>query len=437
MQSQPHTPAPALSAASIYTTSAAQQPASTSFSHVPAPPKATAPPPQFYPIAPSIYVSRPTDKERASQLTDIAEPLRPLDAALATSPRDVVIFGWMDAPLRLVAKYAVPYTVLFPQANVYIKLSNGKSYLSSEARRKRDLEPLVDHVCRDVAQADRDASSAPAELSTELGDSTVTLLDTSQTLADAAANADKPSSSPSQHGGLVIHSFSDGGAGNLALFLSMLPRTSSAPRVHSLIMDSSPGKSTPASGASAFTMPLAHRPALRAVVRFFVYLGLYLLKIWTRLKGQPTRAEKMRSTLNALHTWTWVTASRNTTVEAAAAAKAGAAAADEVQVPPRMYLYSKSDKLIPWRYVEEHAHHLAHSSRPGSSPRLVEMQSADAKSALASCDSGPMAVELRRWDDAPHCGIVRSDFKGYWSAVVQFHTAVLSSQASSTATGQA
>ncbi|KAN0064365.1 hypothetical protein ACQY0O_002561 [Thecaphora frezii] len=386
---------------------------------------ATLQPLTFHPIAPTLYVSRPSDPNRipasaslSSSTTSVQlPPLRSLEPSLRVAPRDVVIFGWMDAPLRLVSKYAVPYTILFPSSNVYIKLSQGKSYFTSERKRAKQLEPLVKMVSAEV----QPASQQPER---DMGDSTVTLLDASQTLG--ATSPPASARRPMNLEGMVIHSFSDGGAGNLAQFLSLLPRSAEAPKVCSLIMDSSPGKSSPASGAAAFTMPLAHRPLLRAAFRFLVYLGLWLLRIWTRLRGQLTRAQKMRSTLNALQTWTWITAAN----AQPQAQKDGAARATQ-KAPPRMYLYSKSDKLIPWQYVEEHACEFAATLAGGGAPRLVEMQGGEAEKRKLQLqyDRERMEVELRRWDTAPHCGIVQTDFEGYWREVMRFYAAVLSSNA--------
>lgn len=308
----------------------------------------------------------------------------------------------MDAPLRLVAKYAQPYAILFPQATILIKLSDGKSYISKEKVRREQLHTIIQEITTTPEK-----SSSPHGKA-ELGDSTVTLIDA----AEASTESTKSR-------GIVIHSFSDGGANNLSLFLdelSFLTYKSSGgniPTIYSLIMDSSPGKSNPRTGSTAFTMHLANRPKLRALVRFFVWLFLWSLKIWTAVKGDMNRGEKMRQRLNALQSWQWLMSISSVTARPATRAT----------VPPRMYMYTKSDKLIPWQFVEEHARDLADTVQPGSSPRLVQME--DAKQRAQDLSSSPMSVELRRWDTPAHCSIGRSDFDGYWRAVMQFYQSVL------------
>lgn len=382
---------------------------------------ATFTPPELTRLQHNTFVSRPTDPSRAPirnlDASVLPVPLRPIDrqSGLVRAPTHIVIFGWMDAPIRLVAKYAQPYTVLFPDATVLIQLSDGKSYLARENVRREQLQRVIAEITTPSAGAEEKAVK-PVETK-DVGDSTVTLIDHSEA---RSASSDDGKDSPSQAGGFVIHSFSDGGAGNLALFLDeMARRKGTTSRVHSLIMDSSPGKSNPRTGSYAFTMHLANRPRIRAVVQFLVYLGLYLLKIWTKVTGQPARGELMRRRLNSLRSWSWVTASY----------KGQVAKKEEADFPPRMYMYTKADKLIPWQFVEEHANHLAGIRK--TQPNLVEMEKQEDRERVLSAvgqqsGSPEYRVELRRWDTPPHCSIGRADFEGYWAAVMDFYTNVLS-----------
>lgn len=384
-------------------------------------------PPELTRIQHNTFVSRPTDASRAAirdvDASVLPAPLRPVDQrkGLVRSPSHVVIFGWMDAPIRLVAKYAQPYTVLFPDATVLIQLSDGKSYLARENVRREQLQHIISEITSLPSGAeDKEIKAVETK---DVGDSTVTLIDHSE--ARSASSEDGKEAS--KVGGFIIHSFSDGGAGNLALFLDEMARRSGpSPRVHSLIMDSSPGKSNPKTGSVAFTMHLSHRPRLRAVVRFFVYIGLYLLKIWTKVTGQPARGELMRKRLNSLRSWSWVTASYTAKPQEAAKIESAPAA-----FPPRMYMYTKADQLIPWQFVEEHANHLASIRKV--QPGLVQMEKQSEREALLSAvkqdkgqDANEYKVELRRWDTPPHCSIGRSDFEGYWAAVMDFYQNVLS-----------
>ncbi|CDS02190.1 hypothetical protein [Sporisorium scitamineum] len=353
---------------------------------------ATFTPPELTRLQHNTFVSRPTDPSRAAlrdlDLSALPAPLRPIDRqnGLVRSPSHIVIFGWMDAPIRLVAKYAQPYTVLFPEATVLIQLSDGKSYLAREAVRRQQLQRVIAELSSSPTSS-VDETAIEISQTKDVGDSTVTLIEHSEA---RSASSEDGKVNRAEVGGFVIHSFSDGGAGNLALFLDELVRRKGAsPRIHSLIMDSSPGKSNPSTGSFAFTMHMADRPRLRAIVRFLVYIGLYLLQIWTKVTGQP-------------------------------------------DYPPRMYMYTKADKLIPWQFVEEHAKHLA--SIRQTQPHLVQMEKPEegkdllssVKAAKSQVGAAEYKVELRRWDTPPHCSIGRSDFEGYWAAVIDFYTNVLS-----------
>ncbi|TKY89006.1 hypothetical protein EX895_002247 [Sporisorium graminicola] len=400
---------------------------------------ATFTPPELTRMQHNTFVSRPSDPSRAA-LRDLdpsalPAPLRPLDQqkGLARSPSHVVIFGWMDAPIRLVAKYAQPYTVLFPDATVVIQLSDGKTYRAREAVRRQQLQRVIAELSSSPAGDTGDALIT-MDSTKDVGDSTVTLIEHSE--ARSASSEDGKAQTP-EVGGFVIHSFSDGGAGNLALFLDELVRRKGAsPRVHSLIMDSSPGKANPSTGSFAFTLHLANRPRLRAIVRFFVYIGLYLMGLWTKVTGQPGRGELMRKRLNSLRSWSWVTASYTPKAQQQQQQQQQQQVqqSEKTDYPPRMYVYTKADKLIPWQYVEEHANHLA--SLRSTRPHLVEMErQADREALLSSVKAAERQigaaeykVELRRWDTPAHCSIGRSDFEGYWAAVMDFHTNVLSTR---------
>lgn len=390
-------------------------------------------PPELTRLQHNTFVSRPTDPSRAAlrdlDTSVLPAPLRPIDRLRGTarSPRHVIIFGWMDAPIRLVAKYAQPYTVLFPDATVLIQLSDGKSYLAREDVRRKQLQRVISEISS--ATQITDAEAFKIVEGKDVGDSTVTLIDHKEALSSTSSEAGaEESPKPS---GFVIHSFSDGGAGNLALFLDeMARRPAPSPRVHSLIMDSSPGKSNPSTGSFAFTMHLSNRPRLRAIVRALVYIGLYLLKIWTKITGQPQRGELMRRRLNSLKSWSWITAAH-----AFNSSTATSLDAKQTVYPPRMYMYTKADKLIPWKFVEEHANHLAELRKVA--PGLKQMENEVERKTLLTSVEGKVEkaetaqgeeykVELRRWDTPPHCSIGRSDFEGYWTAVMDFYINVLS-----------
>lgn len=201
---------------------------------------------------------------------------------------------------------------------------------------------------------------------------------------------------------------SDGGATNLARFLPILAQTTGHPAVLSQVLDCCPGIATPSSGATAFTVPLARRSWLvRSAAWWSVWLYFGLLLLYRRLLGRRSWSEVMRHQLNNPARWS--------------ALAAGDAAKADV-FPPRLYLYSKADKLINYTAIEKHADEAAKTSGLQKGPLPVDTLKSD-----SSKDNAAPAnvVAFRRWESAPHCDILRADAQGYWKALRQFYEAVL------------
>ncbi|PWN53610.1 hypothetical protein IE53DRAFT_383864 [Violaceomyces palustris] len=404
--------------------------------------------PVFKLAARDLYVSSPKDRKSLLLPRDLQSPLRNLLADERTypnlkPPKVILIFGWMDATLKLVTKYAVPYTILFPDSTIIIKLSDAKSYLAREVERRRRLEEVVRQVVQSYQQqegGEEGVKTIPPSSSEGkedgLLDSTVTLIETprdeSRTLEQGeVARSNESCDRGRRQEGLLIHSFSDGGASNLSLFLSILKSEQVSksllsdlglPRPRALIMDSSPGKTSARSGSEAFTVPLAKRPLVRYLVKKVVFLGLLLLRLWTRLRGRRYRGDVVRDHLNSSVAWNWF--------QPFPPSPSPSPPPQQQQLPPpRLYLYSKSDNLIPYKFVEEHAQdlcsRLSAATKSSVKPNLVEMEG-EARSAAAAEEEDVstaltlVRVELRRWDKAPHCGIARYDFQGYWNQVISF-----------------
>lgn len=196
-------------------------------------------------------------------------------------------------------------------------------------------------------------------------------------------------------------SVSDGGAQNLSILLELFGERK-VPPVSAMIFDCSPGRATPSSGAFAFTVPLARRPIVRAVAQFFIYTGFTVLYAIRRLLGRKTWSQILRTKLNSANLW-----------------KRQIPTIKKSAFPPRLYLYSKADKLIDWRAVEEHAREAA-KIQGLDSPLQVEKLS----SSKSDHQNGKV-VAVRRWENANHCDLGRADFDGYWTAVRSFLQAVL------------
>jgi hypothetical protein len=172
-----------------------------------------------------------------------------------------------------------------------------------------------------------------------------------------------------------------------------------------MIFDCSPGISTPYVSSTAFSIPLAKRPVIRAIVRSILYLYFSLLTYIKRIAGIKTWSQIMRGHLNNHRRWSAVQDEKK--------------AAKDNQFPPRMYLYSKADALIDWRAVESHAREAA-SMQGLAGP----IQAASSNFREIAKDGAPV-VAVRRWEKANHCDLGRADFTGYWTTVRSFLESVL------------
>ncbi|CEH14119.1 TRANSMEMBRANE PROTEIN 53 [Ceraceosorus bombacis] len=407
---------------------APQQPSNASAPSASKPAEKTAAPPiEFVALSRSVHVHRPAPQHRTTKLRTEEPPLQPLDC----SPQVVLIFGWMDAPLRLVSRYAAPYAALYPRATLVLKLSTGQSYMASAAARHAALQSVV-KVLQEEGARENSIAELHDQYEERRENQGLLTMDTQKVREMEEQGRPKSSFTPPPKG-MIIHSFSDGGASNLSQLLSMLPADVPAPRA--VIFDSSPGKQTAWSGATAFTMPMAKSILLRAVVRSGLYAFLTFVLAFKRLFGMRTWSDLVRAALNSPKRWTPGLETR--TIQGSGSnrkldktAKNGSAATDTspeaAKLPPRLYLYSKIDELIEYEAVEAHAAECSKKlSAPQPKPQQIKKGSSAApseeeKKSGAKPPNVSAPVNLVRWDDAPHCGIARNDFKGYWSTVRSF-----------------
>lgn len=382
---------------------------------------ASPPPLSFDALSETVHVYRPPSGSRSLMPqaerqagNGVLAPLR--TRSPATMPRVVLVMGWMNAPLRIVTKYAAPYALLFPTATIIVKLSQGVSFMRSRQAQLGALEKVADLVCeaeasnesraalrRQVAQLEGSAGQAGLTMDVDVQNTLQRKAENGETVKDVSKTINEAQAS--KVGGMLIHSFSDGGAYNVSQLLRLLKdRDALTPLAH--IMDSSPGKASPYSGSTAMTLTLANRPVIRLIVRVSIYLYLYCIYAFKALVGQKTWSRVMRDRLNSPAVWSWPNSPGREDKSASE------------RLPPRLYLYSKSDALINYRAVEEHAQ-LAAKANGFDAP--VQVQDLAAKN-----DEQPKpVVALQRWDNVPHCDIGRTDFQGYWKAVRTFLEAVL------------
>ncbi|UZJ54415.1 hypothetical protein CBS101457_003735 [Exobasidium rhododendri] len=370
---------------------------------------------EFTSLSRSVHIYRPKKEKpgaaaaNAKAAKEASAILYPIDTSGGTSPDAILIMGWMNAPLRIVAKYAAPYTKLFPEATIIIKLSVGSAFVASKEAKAKSFREVVKAL--EEVQTSSDAKyqlhNQVAELQKSGNQAGLRMdVDSQIRLQDEAENKsedDVPQPQKRQSNGVMIHSFSDGGANNLSELLRLL-RGRNVPSTSALIFDCSPGIANARSGSIAFTLPLSHRPYVRLIARLLLYSyfrALYTLK-W--ILGRKSWSEVLRLHLNTSQAWSYTEEKHKST--------------EKENLPPRMYLYSKADALIDYRAVEEHAEEAA---RLQSLPGPVEVDDLLRKDS----DVSKGVVAVRRWDDAKHCDLGRADFDGYWSAIRSFLSAVL------------
>lgn len=426
------------------------------------------------PVGKSVYYHRPDARVKATRragedvqstrpdyLKPLADPKSKVTGAIVP-PRVILVFGWMNAPLRIVSKYAQPYSVLFPTSTVIIKLSDGQTYL--QGSKSRALDYLTDLLRQEAEKVESWQEKLIMDQDVR------ELLGTYGEKKDELqqGHAETTTAGDAVPHGMVVHSFSDGGANNLAFLLSHITsvRTSSAgdaraesnpfavltPRA--VIMDSSPSSGRVWSGATAFTIPLAHPSRnwlVRLVLRNAARWGLCVLMavvlfVKRHILKSSTRHSLMRGNLNDAHRWDFTSvgiANSDEAVQASATSLSSGSEHNTIRsLPPRLYLYSKADDLVDYEAVEAHARDYALRRRRTSSSvetdskkrwtkgdidaeendvlTIVEVEREKSTSSVSSSPPPSLWPRLRRWTTAPHCALARQDPKVYWSEVRDF-----------------
>lgn len=373
--------------------------------------------PQFTELSRGLLIHRPDIHSKEKSKLPVAAEVAP--------PRIILIFGWMDAPARIVTKYANPWIERFPQATVILRLSSAASYMAGKDAKDLMMKRLVNLVKEEGHKEERrhslhteigrvqlesDRFSMDKNKQNEVaskkdpGDSTVTLIEKSTESIRASSPAEAPPS------GIIIHSFSDGGNGTLASFIELLSSKKipvPTPRAH--IIDSSPGIGTAYSASTAMSMAYKHRSKLVYwAIRIAVYLFTRTLLFVKRITGSPTRSDLLRRTLNNPEMWQWK-------------GQVGGPGPKEGKTVPRLYLFSKADRLIDHKAVESHARDFArvhHLDEPQTIAMDPAKRAPGEKTGMPEMAKSPL--QLRRWENGPHCDLGRHDFEGYWSSIDAF-----------------
>ncbi|KAG2104100.1 uncharacterized protein F5147DRAFT_705079 [Suillus discolor] len=214
------------------------------------------------------------------------------------SPNVVLIFGWLGAHPRHLRNYTSAYAKLYPKASQIVVQCNTDLLWTTRSARSRKLKPVIDAL---------------------------------------EALHCLPSSSPAQRPARILtHAFSNGGSLQMTLLGHILQQKySSAPvlgSVSALVLDSCPAtgdlKSIKLSVRTAIRNPIARRIVLAIVHTIYsVRFGLSLLFGKQMIMLENLQIEMWNPRILSwmgLHT-------------------------------PRLYLFSRNDKLISWQEVTRHA----------------------------------------------------------------------------------
>ncbi|KAG1856847.1 hypothetical protein C8R48DRAFT_717885 [Suillus tomentosus] len=214
------------------------------------------------------------------------------------SPNVVLIFGWLGAHPRHLRNYTSAYAKLYPKASQIVVQCNTDLLWTTRSARSRKLKPVIDAL---------------------------------------EALHCLPSSSPAQQPARILtHVFSNGGSLQMTLLGHMLQQKyGSAPVLGSagaLVLDSCPAtgdlKSVKLAARTAIRNPIARHIVLAIVHTIYsVRFGLSLL-----LGKQMIVLENLQIEMWNPRILSWMGLHT-----------------------PRLYLFSRNDKLISWQEVTRHA----------------------------------------------------------------------------------
>ncbi|CAE6436380.1 unnamed protein product [Rhizoctonia solani] len=262
-------------------------------------------------------------------------------------PRVVLLFGWMGAQLPHLYKYTEQYNRLYPSATLIIVRAHANYFWRNETARKAAVLPVI------------------------------------KLLRDAGIHEN----TTAETSGLLVHTFSNGGALNettLARTIAdTLRSTTDIPAIpaQALIYDSLPGVLNIRVTLLAFTAAI-RSPAFRTIAKSLLGILYVLGATWGYLESivfgqKEDLVTKLKRELN-----------------------------EPKLLPqhiPRTYIYSDVDELIPAESVEGHA-----------------------KKARDLIGGGADVVNLVKFQGSPHVAHARKDPRRYWDTIVRTWEASLS-----------
>ncbi|KAG2369325.1 hypothetical protein BDR07DRAFT_1604636 [Suillus spraguei] len=261
-----------------------------------------------------------------------------------TLPNVILIFGWMGAQLRHLQNYTHAYTKLYPNASQIVVRCNPDVFWTTTGTRQKRLMPVIDAL---------------------------------------EALHCFPSSSTQPPPRILTHVFSNGGSLQMTLLGHMLLRKYGSTLnqrfiTSALVLDSCPATGSLKSIKLAFSAVIRN-PILKVLVLAMIYtmhfvgLGLSLVfgkRIMTMENLQIDMWNPRVLPWMGLHT-------------------------------PRLYLFSRKDKLIPWQDVTRHA------------------ETAKERGMDARCEL---------FEESEHVAHIRVEPERYWASVQDIWAAAISKQ---------
>ncbi|KDQ24888.1 hypothetical protein PLEOSDRAFT_161078 [Pleurotus ostreatus PC15] len=270
-------------------------------------------------------------------------------------PNVIIVCGWLGANLAHIEKYTKVYRERYPNATIFLLRSYHNFFWSSERTIASKIMPLV--ACLNTLGCIKFTNGRPS-----------TLIDPPLPVTLS------PLSTPR----ILLHSFSNGGSLNVVALAKLLSVMGCTPVRHisAMIIDSSPGGNftTTKRAFSGFVK----NPILKCLALVFIHIFYFSLYVRGKLLGHRSPFQVITDNLVKPNILPWMDART-----------------------PRLYVFSKTDELVPWEHVD-----------------------ATAKlSAKAGLDT---RVEM--YEDSPHVAHARTDPARYWGAIRRMWEAALRPQ---------
>ncbi|KAJ7075179.1 hypothetical protein B0H15DRAFT_867773 [Mycena belliarum] len=219
-------------------------------------------------------------------------------------PRVIICFGWMDAPLRVLEKYAVNHRLIWPSSDIIIVQSHSAWIWSGEKKRTETLRPLASYLLSTVYR------------------------------------------SPRGSGGVFLHVLSNGGGFQLITLSKVLASSGSESDTIrnrenirlATVLDSTPGTGEYSSLLSTIRTGVKSA-GVRTILTVPVSMLYLVLRARSVVMGEGNLFTRLQSGLQAEELLP------RTMAQA-----------------PRVYIYSATDSMVPAESVEKHISILTKSS---------------------------------------------------------------------------